>query len=94
MNARARKSDPIGSHVAAEKIAEVAKAQNMAVLDAMREYPGLSTRALAERSGLDRYVVARRASELLKAGLVWRVEGGKCQATGHTAALWYPKGAK
>lgn len=89
---RARNTDPIGSHAAAQRVTDtgVAHTQAMTVLDAIRKYPGLSTLALSKASGIDRYVCGRRASELLKSELVWRVEDGKCTASGHTAALWYP----
>jgi hypothetical protein len=72
--ARARRTDPESSHVAAdvaERVGTVACHMSI-VLAAVKGYPGLTSKRLAETCPLDRYQVARRLPELETRGLVTR----------------------
>lgn len=90
---RARNSDPVGSLEAADAIERngTAKIQMQHALNAVRQHPGESSLSLAGKTGLCRFMLARRLPELLKQHQVDRIEGGKCPSTGRTAALWYDK---
>lgn len=71
----ARKADPVSSKIAAHEITECGKRQKQlnAVLMLVRDYPGRTSRELAELSfEMDRYLTARRLPELEKLGLVRR----------------------
>ena len=70
---RARRSDPLSSHRAADAIAPHLSGQRRAVWEALKRHPGRSSKELAEVSGLDRYLIARRLPELEQFGLVERV---------------------
>lgn len=41
-------------------------------------------------TGLDRYMLARRLPELIKAGRVWRGPNKPCAISGRTACTWWP----
>lgn len=75
---RSRRSDPLSSHVAGIDAAKFARSQAAKVLRAVLAFPGLTAKQLAERAGLDRYMVARRAPELEgeagEVGWITRVE--------------------
>jgi len=75
--ARARRVDPASSHAAAEDLEESGRAARQAalVLDLVRRWPGSTSKELAQRGGVDRYLVARRLPELAAAGEVERVGG-------------------
>lgn len=91
--ARTRTSDPASSHKAARRANASGKAASdmQQCLEFVRQYPGLTSRALAERASadghakLDRYVMARRLPDLERRRLVIRDEkqGGVC---------WFPAG--
>ena len=72
----ARATDGPGSHIAADAMQTSGKAkiQRQSVLAALRRYPGSTSRQLAQLSGLDRYVTARRLPELAVEGTVRRVQ--------------------
>ena len=63
---RARTEDPRSSKLAAEEVTETgrADAEQAQVMAALRTYPGTTSKELAERSGLDYHLVARRLPEL------------------------------
>lgn len=92
-HARARNSDPIGSHRAADAIERdsTVQDQHARALAAVRAFPGESSLSLAEKVQVCRFMLARRLPELLRDGLVKRITGGKCPRPGRTAALWYDK---
>jgi DNA-binding MarR family transcriptional regulator len=84
----ARRSDPATSKAAARRVVEsgTQAAQARAVLAAVRETPGLTSKQLAERHGLDRHMVARRTADLRRDGLV------RCEdpAAGGRGIRWFP----
>ena len=45
---------------------------------------------LAQVTGLDRYMLARRLPELLKTEQVWRGPAMPCPVSGRSACTWWP----
>ena len=72
---RARRNDADGSHIAADRLERSgrAAAQLAAVLDAVRAWPGRTSREIAAHTGLDRHMIARRLPELWAHGKVTRI---------------------
>lgn len=87
----ARNSDPVTSHLAAEEITAsgVRFSQQRQVADAVRRHPGHTSQELAELTGLERYMLARRLSECETAGTVKRGEPKRCSVTGRQALTWW-----
>lgn len=85
---RARRSDPLSSHEAADKVSRSGRARLQAqhALALVREYPGSTSKELAELSGMDRYALARRLPELEQGGLITRTSEGSKELR------WWPKG--
>ena len=102
----ARNSDPATSHAAARQVTKdgTRKRQAQEVLALVERFPGRTSAELAAIpiadliargavgfSGLDRYQIARRLSELAdpaNGGLVERGEARKCNVTGMRALTW------
>ncbi len=57
---------------------------------AVTDNPGMTSNELAQATGLDRYMLARRLPELIKAGRVWRGPNKPCAVSGRTACTWWP----
>ncbi len=79
-----RSTDPASSHAAAaQHVASGAHAsQKQQVLAALRSWPGSTSKELAARAGLGRFVAARRLPDLEKAGEVRReryADGRECR---------------
>jgi hypothetical protein len=53
------------------------KGQCLQVWEALQKHPGYSTKRLSQRTGLDRYMVARRCADLFNAGAALKVIIGK-----------------
>tara|TARA_Y100000593_G_scaffold20067_1_gene40215 strand:+ start:3247 stop:3606 length:360 start_codon:yes stop_codon:yes gene_type:complete len=88
-----RRSDPVSSRMAAEETVGTGAAnrQREQVLLAIEEFgPGTSAE-LADRSGIDRYALARRLPELAKRGLVTKGSTRVCRVSGRTAIEWERK---
>lgn len=83
---RARREDPLSSHAAADALERSGRgaAQMTATLRAIAEHPGRTTRELAEITGLDRYMLGRRAADLARAGRIRRTE----ETPGAELRLW------
>lgn len=92
MNHPARACDPGTSHEAARHIVAsgVQLDQQAVALTAVRQAPGLTSNELAQRTVLDRYMLARRLPELEEAGLVWRGPKKPCEVSGRSACTWWP----
>lgn len=73
---RARRSDPLASHAAADALESSGRAASLMadVLDAVRRFPGLTSRELGLRTGIDRHDFGRRLPELERRRLIERVE--------------------
>jgi DNA-binding MarR family transcriptional regulator len=63
----ARSTDPISSFAALERVD--ISAQRSLVLDALKRHPGATSKEIAYAEGIDRYMVARRLSDLAHLGL-------------------------
>jgi DNA-binding MarR family transcriptional regulator len=87
---RARRSDPISSHDAADELEATGRlrVQQQVVLDAVHRFPGLTSRELAGQAHLDRYMVARRLSELQAGGLITRGPLRVCALGQRRAVTW------
>lgn len=85
----ARNSDPLTSHMAAQHMNHTgARAkQQQEVLAAVRKHPGMTSSELAQATGVDRYMLARRLPELAPA--VVKGEARKCQVSGRQAVTWW-----
>ena len=67
---RARKSDPVTSHQAAEEIKQVAPQHMDLIYQCLLEHGPLGKDGIASRTGLDPNQVARRLPEMKKMGVV------------------------
>ena len=81
----ARRTDPRSSHAAAKKMVDTGaiRGQALTTHNALKRYPCNTTKTLADVSGLDRYMLARRMPDLWKAGLALRIERRE------NDTLWY-----
>lgn len=96
---RSRATDPDTSHEAADQIRRTGELgrQQLAVLDAVRRWPGRTSaelgKLIADDLGQDatrwRYTVARRLPELAPIH-VRRMKPRACEATGNPATTWWP----
>lgn len=75
---RHRRTDGGGSRAAAERVVRSGQTarQHLEVLEALRRHPGLTSRELAARTGLDRHMLGRRLPELAAAGSARREQPG------------------
>jgi len=78
LEAGARKNDPLSSKRAAREIQRsgALKGQRLIALNLVKEYPGRSSKELAQLGTLDRYQLARRLPELALEKLITRTEQG------------------
>lgn len=92
--ALARNSDPLSSHLAAEEVTASGRrdSQKREILDWLRHHHHLrgavTSMELAHSAGIDRYVVARRLSDLEHDGLVVRGPMRVCATSGRMAITW------
>lgn len=88
---RARKTDPISSHIAADEAERTGRIgrQQQIVLAAVRRYRGRTASELARRCPLDRYQVARRLPELADQLLIHCEMIRECTVTGRLAVTWW-----
>lgn len=91
MNHPARATHPGTSHEAARHVVEsgLQADQQLVALAAVKSAPGLTSHELAQRSTLDRYMLARRLPELADAGLVWRGPKKPCSVSRRSACTWW-----
>lgn len=80
-------SHEAGSYVAASGIQ---RDQRSMAAAAVKRHPGLTSMKLADVTGLDRYMLARRLPELLKTKQVWRGPAMPCPVSGRSACTWWP----
>lgn len=67
---RARRSDPVTSHLAAQSAVELQKAHFEIILTCLKNHGALGKDGIAARTRLDGVAVARRLPELERKGLV------------------------
>lgn len=84
----ARSTDPDTSHDAAKKIRKSGKLtmQQELTLAAVRRFPGMNTRELAEASGEGHHMLSRRLGQVRDFGLI--VDCGRRGG----GTLWWPEG--
>ena len=88
----ARTTDPHTSHLAAEEItASGARQQQIGVaIAAVRAHPGHTSMELANLTGHDRYMLARRLPDAETARAVSKGEARTCTISGRKAVTWNP----
>lgn len=91
-NHPARATDPGTSHEAASYLVAsgMQRDQQSTAAAAVQQHPGLTSMKLADVTGLDRYMLARRLPELLKTKQVWRGPAMPCPVSGRSACTWWP----
>lgn len=92
MSDLARSTDISTSHEAGSYVASsgIQRDQQSTAAAAVKQHPGLTSMKLADVTGLDRYMLARRLPELLKTKQVWRGPAMPCPVSGRSACTWWP----
>lgn len=92
MSHLARSTDISTSHEAGSYVAAsgIQRDQQSKAAAAVKQHPGLTSMKLADVTGLDRYMLARRLPELLKTKQVWRGPAMPCPVSGRSACTWWP----
>jgi predicted ArsR family transcriptional regulator len=85
---RARRRDPVTSHLAAEKVAGRASAHRQMIAAAIRRRPGMTYREIAEVTGLEPVAVGRRLVEVAREGLAR--SGEARTVNGSAMRTWWP----
>lgn len=91
MNHPARSTDPSTSDEAARHVVDsgLQADQQAVALAAVKLASGLTSNELAQRTNLDRYMLARRLPELAEEGLVWRGPKKPCAVSRRSACTWW-----
>jgi hypothetical protein len=91
----ARATDPATSHEAAEHITATGAraAQQRLAVEAVKQYPGLTSRELGRRTTLCRFLLARRLPECETGKSVKRGQARRCSVSGRMAVTWWPADA-
>jgi hypothetical protein len=86
----ARKTDPHTSHEAAHALVESGAHQRQVdqVLAALTQYPNRTSAELAAEAGFDRYMVARRLSDLEKRNKASKHPARICTVSKRRAVVW------
>lgn len=90
---RARASDPITSHEAADRVTDdgIAHGQRAAILKKVHQLPGSTASEIGRALGhAGNHVACRRLPEILERGLVKRGVPRICTVTSFRAATWWP----
>lgn len=92
VHARARRSDPITSALAAGEIEAIGAAagQRGRILAALCAHPGATARELAALLNVDRYQASRRLPELRRLGFVTNGPDRVCEVGGLRSQTWLP----
>ena len=85
-----RNTDPITSHIAGNAIEHsgVAENQRLQALKAVKEYPARTSAELSVLTGLDRYMLGRRLSELIQLKQGEDRFKRQCRASGKLCVAW------
>lgn len=88
----ARRRDASSSHAAAEAVTLSGRrdAQLAETIAAVRKHPGKTSMELAQKTGLDRYMIARRLPEAVTAGAVKKGGQSTCTVSQRLALTWWP----
>jgi hypothetical protein len=90
METHARLTDPITSHLAAAENAPRRPAQVEMVTELVEAFPGLTSQELAQQTGEDRYMLARRLPDAERKHLVTKAEPRMCHVSNRMAVTWKP----
>jgi hypothetical protein len=96
IHVKARRTDPVTSHMTAEKVEESggADTQRKMCLRYVRNHPGRTSAEIAAALYIDRYTPSRRLPELRDAGRVYNGRRRVCSVTGNLSLTWRPKKRK
>lgn len=88
----ARATDPETSHLAAEEVTAsgVRQQQIGMAIAAVRAHPDRTSMELAQATGHDRYMLARRLPDAVTAGAVRKGGARTCTVSGRKALTWLP----
>lgn len=88
----ARSTDPLSSHLAANELtASGRRGQQIAMaIAAVRAFPGRTSQELSDKTGICRFVLARRLPEAVTSGAIAKGKQRACSVTGKLALTWYP----
>jgi len=88
---RCRRSDPVTSYLAAEKLrlSGRLRGQRRAVYEALRKNDGATSAEISSILGHDRYLASRRMCELERRGLIVRGKPRVCRVTGNKCLTWW-----
>lgn len=93
----ARSSDPSSSHDAADQHTRSGKRafQQRMTAQAVTRYPGLTSLELSKKSGVERFLLARRLPECVTAGAVRRGPMRRCTQSKRPVecVTWWPSEA-
>ena len=91
--ARARRTDPLSSHLAAAEVEDTGTAsdQRAIVLQAVKDGPGRTAGELASRLPIDSVQTTRRLSDLCDAGKIRRGNTRECTIKGRQMLTWWPE---
>jgi len=94
-HARARRTDPETSHMAADYVEKsgTASKQREMCLQAVLEKPGQTAAEIGRALDLERHAPSRRLPELRAAGLIRNGEARKCMVQGRQSLTWWPQDA-
>ena len=85
----ARSTDPVTSHLSAARFtASRRQSQKSRILAAVEALPLHTSAEIAAKTGIDRYVVARRLPDLRTDGKVRNRGSRVCTQTGERALVW------
>ena len=89
----ARRRDPVSSQFAAHDVRASGRLgkQAAAVLQGIREHPGLTSRELAVVMDVDRYTPSRRLPYLEGLGYVKRAQRRRCRISKKLSQTWLPQ---
>ncbi|MCO7398291.1 winged helix-turn-helix domain-containing protein [Stenotrophomonas maltophilia] len=92
MSALARATDIDTSHAAGAHVVSsgLQAVQQDKAARAVTQNPGMTSHELAQATGLDRYMLARRLPELIKEGRVYRGQSRRCKVSDRSACTWWP----
>ena len=93
MQARARRTDPETSHIAAEEaeICGTAAKQREMCFQEVRRLPGQTAAEIGAQLGLERHAPSRRLPELRRAGLIVNGKARKCGIQARQSLTWWPR---
>lgn len=88
----ARASDPDTSHEAAEQITRDGSRHQWRkqVAEAVRSYPGRTSRELARSCRIAHEILHKRLPECVTAGVVCKGDARRCLVTGRRTTVWWP----